>query len=80
MSLAGSVLTLSSRGVDEGVCDGKKKRTLEEALRSTAFLSDGGGVASSPFIFCIVCDIKEGPGICCMVVVPLFSPALLISR
>lgn len=54
----------------------KKKRTLEEALRSTAFLSDGGGVASSPYVFffCVVCDIKEGPGICCMVVVPLFSP------
>lgn len=32
MSSAGSVLTLSCRDVDEGVCDGKEKRTLEEAL------------------------------------------------
>lgn len=32
MSSAGSVLTLNSRDVDEGVCDGKKKNTLEEAL------------------------------------------------
>lgn len=35
------------------------------------------------FFFCVDCDIKEGPGICCMVVVPLFSPTssfLVVSR
>lgn len=81
MSSAGSVLTLNSRDVDEGVCDGKKKNHLGGGLvKHSVFVRRRGCCERVPFLFFFFTfdrlQIKEGAGICCMVIVPLFLLAL----
>lgn len=52
MSSAGSVLTLNSRDVDEGVCDGKKKKPpWRRPCEAQRFCPTEGVLRSRPFLF-----------------------------
>lgn len=77
MSSAGSVLTLNSRDVDEGVCDGKKKKKTpwRRPCEAQRFCPTEGVLRSRLFFFYRL-QINEGAGICCVVIVPLFLLAL----
>lgn len=52
---AGSVLILSSRAVDEGFCDGKRKKKKHLGgggfVKHSVLSSGRGGVASTSFLF-----------------------------